>query len=61
VADDLVLSGGEEVDQVLVLADPLDALFGGVGDLSQRGRGPVRQLDILEIRPQALHRVQLGA
>jgi len=34
-------------DQVLVLADPLDALFGGVGDLSQRGRGPVRQLDIL--------------
>jgi hypothetical protein len=48
-------------DQVLVLADPLDALFGGVGDLSQRGRGPVRQLDILEIRPQALHRVQLGA
>jgi hypothetical protein len=27
--------GQEPDDQVLVLADPLDALFGGVDDLSQ--------------------------
>ena len=41
---------GKEPDhQVLVLADPLDALFGGVGDLGQGGRGPIRQLDILEV------------
>jgi hypothetical protein len=31
---------GQEPDhQVLMLADPLDALVGGVGDLGQRGRG----------------------
>ena len=36
-------------DQVLVLADPLDALFGGVGDLGQAGRGQIRQLHTLEV------------
>jgi hypothetical protein len=34
---------GQEPDhQVLVRADSLDALFGGVGDLGQGGRGPIR-------------------
>jgi hypothetical protein len=41
--------GQEPDDQVLVLADPLDALFGGVDDLSQGGRGPVGQLQVLEV------------
>jgi hypothetical protein len=41
--------GQEPGDQVLVLADSLDALFGGVGNLGQ-GRGwQIRQLDILEV------------
>jgi hypothetical protein len=53
--------GEEPGDQVLVLADPLDALFGGVGDLGQGGRGQVRQLDGLEVGPQVFDRVQLGA
>ena len=36
--------GKEPGDQVLVLADSLDALFGGVGDLGQAGRGQICQL-----------------
>jgi hypothetical protein len=42
-----------------VLADSLDALFGGVGDLGQGGRGPVGELQVLEVGPQLLDRVEL--
>ena len=52
--------GKEPDDQVLVVADASDALFGGVGDLSQGGRGPIRQLDVLEVGPQVLDRIELG-
>jgi hypothetical protein len=53
---------GQEPDhQVLALADPLDALFGGVGDLGQGGRGPVGQLDILEVGPQSSTGLSSGA
>jgi hypothetical protein len=41
--------GQEPDDQVLALADPLDALFGGVGNLEERGRGEVGQLDVLRL------------
>ena len=52
---------GEEPDhQVVAVTDPLDALGGGVGDLSQGGRGPIRQLDVLEVGPQVLDRIELG-
>jgi hypothetical protein len=52
---------GQEPDhQIVALADSLDALFGGVGDLGQGGRGPIRQLDILEVGPEVFDRVQLG-
>jgi hypothetical protein len=47
--------------QAVALADALDALFGGVGDLGQGGRGQVRQLEVFEVGPQALDRVELGA
>jgi hypothetical protein len=41
---------GQEPDhEVLVLADSLDALGGGVGNLGQGGRGQIRQLDVLEV------------
>jgi hypothetical protein len=50
----------QEADhEVLVLADPLDALFGGVGDLSQRRGGPIGELNVLEVGPQVFDRVQL--
>ena len=52
--------GQEPDDQVLALADSLDALFGGVGDLGQGGGGPVGQLRVLEVGPQVFDRVQLG-
>jgi hypothetical protein len=43
---------GQESDhQAVALTDPLDALLGGVGDLSQRGRWEVGQLHILEVGP----------
>ena len=51
--------GQEPNDQVLALADALDALLGGVGDLGQGSGGPIRQLQVLEIGPQALDRVEL--
>jgi hypothetical protein len=35
--------------RVVALADPLDALGGGVDDLGQGGRGPIRQLQVLEV------------
>jgi hypothetical protein len=35
--------------QILALADPLDALLGGVGHLDQGGGGQVGQLHILEV------------
>jgi hypothetical protein len=41
---------GQEPDhEALVLADSLDALGGGVGNLGQGGRGQIRQLDVLEV------------
>src|SRR5215213_8463742 len=46
--------------QVLVLADSLDALGGGVGDLGQGGRGQVGELDVLEVGPQVFDRVEFG-
>jgi hypothetical protein len=39
-------------------SDPLDALLGGAGDLSHGGGGSVCQLDVLEVGPQALDRVE---
>jgi hypothetical protein len=37
---------GQEPDhQAVALADSLDAVLGGVGDLGQGGRGQIRQLD----------------
>jgi hypothetical protein len=44
--------GQEPDDQVLALADPLDALFGGGGDLGRGGGWEVGQLQILEVGPQ---------
>ena len=41
--------GQEPDDQVLVLADPLDALFGGSTTSARGGRGPVGQLQVLEV------------
>jgi hypothetical protein len=35
--------------QAVAVADSLDALFGGVGDLGQRGGGEVGQLQVLEV------------
>jgi hypothetical protein len=41
---------GQEPDhQAIVVADPPDARFGGVGDLGQGGGWKVGQLDILEV------------
>jgi hypothetical protein len=53
--------GQEPEDQILVLADTLDALGGGVGDFGQGGRGEVGQLQVLEVGPQVFDRVELGA
>jgi hypothetical protein len=53
--------GQEPDDQILGLADPLDAVFGGVGDLSQRRGGPIGELNALEVGPQVFDRIQLGA
>ena len=52
--------GQEPDDQVLVLADPLDALGGGIGHVGQGGTREVGQLEVLEVGPQVLDRVQLG-
>ena len=53
---------GQESDcQVLVLADPLDALDGGVGDLGERRGWQVGELDVFEVGPQVFDRVELGA
>jgi hypothetical protein len=41
--------GQEPGHQVLVLADPLGALFSGVGDLGQGGRREVGEFDLLEV------------
>jgi hypothetical protein len=41
--------GREPDHQGVALADALDALFAGVGDLGQGGRGPVGQLEVLEV------------
>jgi hypothetical protein len=52
---------GQEPDhQAVALADPLDALFSGISDLGQGGGWPIRELDIFEVGPQALDRVELG-
>jgi hypothetical protein len=51
--------GEEPDDQVVAGADPLDALSGGVGDLGQRGRGQVGELDVLEVGLQILDRIEL--
>jgi hypothetical protein len=53
--------GQEPDDEAVALADAPDALFGGVGDLGQGGRGPIRELDILEVGRQLFHGVELGA
>ena len=49
----------ESDDQAVALADALDALFGGVGDLGQGGGGPIGQLQVLEVGPEVLDRVEL--
>jgi hypothetical protein len=41
--------GQEPGHQAVALADSLDALGGGVGNLGQGGRGQIRQLDVLEV------------
>ena len=46
--------------EVLVFADSLDALGGGVGDLGQGSGWQIGQLNVLEVGPQILDRVQLG-
>ena len=52
---------GQEPDhEVLVLADTLDALGGGVGDLGQGSRGQIRQLDVLEVGSEDADRAQFG-
>ena len=45
--------GPEPGHQAVAVADPSDALDGGVGDLGQGGRGPIGQLEVLEVSPQA--------
>jgi hypothetical protein len=52
--------GREPDHQVLVLADPLDALGGGIGHVGQGGTREVGQLQVLEAGPQVFDRVQLG-
>src|SRR5215216_4325156 len=52
---------GQESDcRVLVLAYPLDALDGGVGDLGERRGWQVGELDVFEVGPQVFDRVELG-
>jgi hypothetical protein len=46
--------------QAVALADSLDAVFGGVGNLGQGGRRQVGQLQVLEVGPQVLDWVELG-
>src|SRR4029453_6859995 len=53
--------GQEPDDQVLVLADPLEALCGGVGHGGQGGTREVGQLEVLEVGPQILDWVELGS
>jgi hypothetical protein len=47
-------------DELLIIADPVDALLGGVGDLDDGVAGEVGQLHSLQVRPQVLHRVEFG-
>jgi hypothetical protein len=52
---------GQEPDhQVLVLADPLDALGGGIGHVGQGGTREVGQLEVLKVGPQVFDWVELG-
>ena len=49
--------GREPDHQVLVLADPLDALGGGIGHVGQGGTREVGQLEVLEKVPDRSSRV----
>ena len=50
----------ERPDQLLVIADPVDALLGCIGDLHDGVAGEVGQLHPLQVGPQPFHRVELG-
>jgi hypothetical protein len=53
--------GKEPDDQAVAVADPLDAVLGLVGDLGDGVAATVGQRASLEVGPQVLDRVQLGA
>jgi hypothetical protein len=53
--------GEEADDQAVAVADPLDVVPGLVGDLGDGVAANVGQLHVLEVGPQALDRVELGA
>jgi hypothetical protein len=53
--------GQEPDDQRVAVTDSLDAVQGLVGDLGDGVAGAVGQLAALEVGPQVLGRVELGA
>ena len=53
--------GQEPDDEAVAPADALDALFSGVGDLGQAGRGQIGELDILVVGPQISTGLSSGA